>query len=528
VLSLRGNGMRGMSVRVRLVATVGVLLALIAAVVFTAVAAVNRLQAAHREVAGQAVPYLQGLSDAALAAKAAANDERGYLLTGETRYADEARARRKAEAAGLAQARAAAVNGPTRAAVDAIETGLAEFNAALDAEFTLATTDPAAALKRSTGPNRDKRKAYEAKFAGAIVLAKKYVAAAAADNNRLAARSRTTLVVLLVLTVLLAAAAAVLLIVSVTRPLAAAVGVLEAAATGDLTRRARVVGAVEFRRMAEATNRMVAATAETVRSIAASASALVTTAGDLSAASDEIATATQAASSRAGSVSASAAQVSTGVRTVSIGAEEMGATIVGISSAVSNAASVAGQAVTSADNAREAVRQLDASSHQIGTVVKLITSIAEQTNLLALNATIEAARAGDAGKGFAVVAGEVKDLAQETAKATEDIATQVGAIQNDTRRAVEAIGRIADVITSVNEYQGSIAAMVEEQSATAGEMSRSVSEIAQGAEGIAGDTSDLANTARDTAAAVDHTRDAAAALTGMADALHRLIQPFRY
>jgi methyl-accepting chemotaxis protein len=145
-----------------------------------------------------------------------------------------------------------------------------------------------------------------------------------------------------------------------------------------------------------------------------------------------------------------------------------------------------------------------------------------------LNATIEAARAGDAGKGFAVVAGEVKDLAQETAKATEEIAGQVGAIQHDTKRAVAAIGRIGEVIASINEYQGSIAAMVEEQSTTTGEMSRSVSEIATGAHGIAHDTRELAGAATNTATAVERTREASAVLTDMAGELERLVEPFRY
>jgi methyl-accepting chemotaxis protein len=516
------------SVRARLVASVGVLLAMIATVVGTAVLTVNSLQAANHEVSERAVPYLQGLSDAALAAKAAANDERGFLITGDRTFADEAVSRRSAEQAGLAQARTSAVSDRTRAAVDAIDRELSRFNALLDEEFALYSTDRAQAMTRSFGVNRDQRKAYEARFADAITLAKQHVAAQVADNDRGAARSRTVLAVVLLLSIVLGALAAGLLAASVTRPLAAAVGVLEGAAAGNLTRRASVVGPIEFRRMAEATNRMVAATADTVRSIAESAAGLVTTARNLTSTSDEIATVAQSTSSRAGSVSATAAQVSAGIGAVAVAAEELGTTIGGISAAVSNAAGVTGQAVTSADHAGEAVRKLDASSHQIGTVVKLITSIAEQTNLLALNATIEAARAGDAGKGFAVVAGEVKDLAQETAKATEEIATQVAAIQNDTRRAVEAIGRIGDVITSVNEYQGSIAAMVEEQSATAGEMSRSVSEIARGADGIAGDTSELADAATNTATAVDQTRHVSSTLTGMAAALQGVIEPFRY
>ena len=145
-----------------------------------------------------------------------------------------------------------------------------------------------------------------------------------------------------------------------------------------------------------------------------------------------------------------------------------------------------------AARATETVRQLGESSAEIGNVIKLITSIAEQTNLLALNATIEAARAGDAGKGFAVVASEVKDLAQETARATEDIGARVTAIQQDTGGAVEVISRISEVIAQINDFQTTIASAVEEQTATTGEMSRSIAEVANGSSRIAHNISDVA------------------------------------
>jgi methyl-accepting chemotaxis protein len=167
------------------------------------------------------------------------------------------------------------------------------------------------------------------------------------------------------------------------------------------------------------------------------------------------------------------------------------------------------------------VAQLDSSSTEIGNVLKLITSIAEQTNMLALNATIEAARAGEAGKGFAVVANEVKDLAQETAKATEDIAGRVGAIQTDARAAAGSIGQIS-------RYQTTIAAAVEEQTATTGEISRNVSRAASGTDEIASTISGVADASRATSGGMGEARVATAELATMAGRLQGLVERFRY
>jgi methyl-accepting chemotaxis protein len=189
---------------------------------------------------------------------------------------------------------------------------------------------------------------------------------------------------------------------------------------------------------------------------------------------------------------------------------------------------VAARATEAAATTNERVARLGESSLEIGNVVKVITSIAEQTNLLALNATIEAARAGEAGKGFAVVAGEVKELAQETAKATEDIARRVEAIQADTSAAVTAIGEISQVIASINDYQLTIASAVEEQTSTTGEMARGVQEAATGSGQIATGITSVATTATGAAAVITQMGQSVDELAELAGALRGDVAVFTF
>ncbi len=181
-------------------------------------------------------------------------------------------------------------------------------------------------------------------------------------------------------------------------------------------------------------------------------------------------------SAQATIVAASAEEVNVSLQTVSAAAEELTASISEVAVSATRAAEVVRRAVEVAQNTNETVTRLGQSSAEIGDVVRAITSIAQQTNLLALNATIEAARAGEAGKGFAVVATEVKELAKQTAQATEDIGHKIATSQSDTAAAVAAIGEIAMIIDQINEITMTIASAVEEQSATTNNIARSISD----------------------------------------------------
>lgn len=222
-----------------------------------------------------------------------------------------------------------------------------------------------------------------------------------------------------------------------------------------------------------------------IRSMEETANSLASSAQELTASATQMSSSADQTSTQSTSAAAAAAQVSAGVRTVATNTEEMAASIKEIARSANESAEMSKTTLARAQTTNKTISQLGVSSQEIGNVIKVISSIAQQTNLLALNATIEAARAGDAGKGFAVVANEVKELAKQTAKATEDITNRIGAIQTDSQAAVEAIGGISQAMDKLNAISGAIAASVEEQTATTNEVSRVVLESTKAVDSIA-------------------------------------------
>jgi methyl-accepting chemotaxis protein len=316
---------------------------------------------------------------------------------------------------------------------------------------------------------------------------------------------------------------------SVTRPLREMVEHFKdiAEGEGDLTRRVVITNQDEIGQLGSWFNTFVERMQNAIRTFGQNTHALASASEELTSVSQQMSATAEETSAQAGVVSAASQEVSTNIHTVAASGEEMSASIKEIAKNASDAARVAGQAVQVAETTNTTISQLGQSSAEIGQVVKVITSIAEQTNLLALNATIEAARAGEAGKGFAVVANEVKELAKQTAQATEDISHKIGAIQGDTQAAVEAIGQIGGIIHQIHDIANTIASAVEEQSVTTNEITRNVEEASRGSGEITQNIGSVAQAAQSTANGATQTQEAAQELARIAAALQQLVNQFK-
>ncbi|MEO8550257.1 MAG: methyl-accepting chemotaxis protein, partial [Kofleriaceae bacterium] len=313
-----------------------------------------------------------------------------------------------------------------------------------------------------------------------------------------------------------------------TRRLAAVVRTLERVAEGDLTARAPMHGHDEIASMTRALHGALDRIGGAFGSIGDGVIAVSKASEALTSVGATLSASAQDTSRQAGVVATASEQAGRNVQTVAAGTEEMSVTIKEVAKSAAEAARVATTAVVRAERTNALVGKLGESSLEIGKVLKVITSIAEQTNLLALNATIEAARAGEAGKGFAVVANEVKELAKETARATDDISLKIAAIQTDTTSAVAAIGEITHVIGQINDIQGTIASAVEQQAATTNEIGRNLHELAEASNEIAQNVTSVAASAGSTSDCSQQTRAAATSLSELARSLDDQMRQFRF
>lgn len=314
---------------------------------------------------------------------------------------------------------------------------------------------------------------------------------------------------------------------SILSPIHYLVAGIEQVSHKDYTVRLNMEGTNELSRVGQLLDHALGTTAGAISSLRDAAHDLVSGAHSVVSTTRKVQSEIETAANSTGTASRELTNVNQVIQSVARGVDEMGAAIREVSRSASQASRVASSAVQAAERTTSTVARLGESSVEIGKVLRVINAIAEQTNLLALNATIEAARAGEAGRGFAIVANEVKELARETARATQNISRQIETIQSDVQTAVDAIGEISGIIHQISEHQSTIASAVEEQTATVSEISRNVSDAASASSSISHEMAVVAGTSRDTTAAVATFEQAAGQLVELGQRLSTLSAQFR-
>lgn len=331
-----------------------------------------------------------------------------------------------------------------------------------------------------------------------------------------------------VLGVILALSITFLMKKSVITPLLESNQIFEEASKGDLTKKANVKSKDEIGKLANTLNLFFTNLRESLSAISKNAEYLSGASSDLTSISNHMNHNAEDTYLQANLTSAASEQISRNIQTVATGAEEMTVTIKEIARNANEAAKIANESAEMARKTNHTIKKLGESSLEIGQVINVINTIAHQTKLLALNATIEAARAGDAGRGFAVVANEVKELAQETAKATKEISTRIETIQQDSQNAVIAIEQICTVIEKINDIQNTIATAMEEQTITTKEISNNIAESAKGSSEIAQNVTKVAEIANATSNSSNDTKKSADKLAEIAIELKKLVSHFKF
>jgi len=352
--------------------------------------------------------------------------------------------------------------------------------------------------------------------------------ASVAEENDTIARVQMLIGIFLLAGIVVGAVTALVISRATVKPLHNMLELIERVANNDLTvEDVEISSRDEIGQAVEALNNMKNSLENTIQTVAGNTQGVARSSEALSTVSHQMSANAEETSAQANLVTAAVARVTGSLRTVASGTEQMSISIRDIAKSATEAAKVATDAVSVAETTNNTIEKLGASSAEIGEVVKVITTIAQQTNLLALNATIEAARAGEAGKGFAVVANEVKELAKATAKATEDISRKIEAIQGDTTRAVEAIGRVGAIINQIHGISSTIATAVEEQHATTNEMTQNIGNASQLADEIARNIEGVAQAAQSTSTGAFESKQAAEELAKMSNDLRQIVERFK-